>query len=313
MRPYYYLGNGRGLTALTTGQLFFVNSRARDLTPWIVHLGLWETFVDDILCALARPGDTFLDVGANQGYYSVKIGGLTAPDGRIYAFEPNPVMYSVFCDNMNINGFDPRSQVFNVAAGDGAAKTSLVFQAHRPGGAHRDLHATAAEAGHDRVEIDVVAIDDALPADAVANLIKIDVEGHEPMVLAGMRGLLARSPDAAIVTEVSYHHWARFGDPVTLLREAAGDRRMFRIFHDGHIEELTDNIEQAMDQTMVCYMLLLPRTDDAWARVARFATTDEAAMAAVSEAALEAAPPIKRSLARRAAGLLMRLVFPRDP
>jgi FkbM family methyltransferase len=318
MRPYYYFGDGRALTALTTGQLFFVNTRARDLTPWIVHLGLWETFVDDILCALAEPGATFLDVGANQGYYAVKVGGLTAPNGPIYAFEPNPELYPLVTDNMNINGFDPRSRVFNVAAGDGASKSTLLFEPRCPGGGQVGIDAAVAGPQYSRVEIDVAAIDDLLPLDCVADLIKIDVEGYEPLVLRGMEKLLARSPGAAIVTEVSYHHWAKFGDPAALLRQVAGDRRVFRIHLDGRIEELTDDIGHALDQNMVCYMLLLPRTEAAWAKVARFAQLPADPLEAEPLAPACEGPPLQTfperpSLARRVAGRLMRMAFPNDP
>lgn len=303
MRPYYYLGDDRGLTALTTGQLFFVSTRARDLTPWFIHLGLWETFVDDILCALAVPGATFLDVGANQGYYSVKVGGLTAPNGQIYAFEPNPELYPVVVDNMNINGFDPRSKVFNVAAGDGAGKSTLLFEPRRPGGGQVGVDAAIDGPQYSRVEIDVAAIDDLLPPDCVADLIKIDVEGYEPLVLGGMQKLLARSPGAAIVTEVSYFHWAKFGDPAALIRKVAGDRRVFRIYIDGHIEELPDDIDQAIDRNLVCYMLLLPRTEEAWAKVARFA---DPGRLAVSDA-VPIPPPAKRSFLLRVVGKLRRM------
>jgi FkbM family methyltransferase len=312
MRPYYYLGDGRGLTALTTGQLFFVSTRARDLTPWFVHLGQWETFVDDILCALAEPGDTFLDVGANQGYYSVKVGGLTAPDGQIYAFEPNPELYPVVVDNMFINGFIPRSTVFNLAAGDGASKSTLLFEPRCPGGGQVGIDLSIEGPQYNRVEIDVAAIDDLLPPDCVANLIKIDVEGYEPLVLAGMRKLLARSPGAAIVTEVGYHHWSKFGHPADLIRQVAGDRRVFRIYIDGHIEELPDDIDQAIDRDLVCYMLLLPRTEKAWAKVKRFTTLGQSAPEQpVSGPAPP--PPVKRSFGRRAAGWLTRKLFPNEP
>jgi len=315
MRPYYYFGGGRGLTTLTTGQLFFVNTRARDLTPWFVHLGLWETFVDDILCALAEPGATFLDVGANQGYYAVKVGGLTGPDGLIYAFEPNPELSPLVADNMNINGFDPRARVFNVAAGDGAGKSTLLFEPRRPGGGQVGVDPSIEGPQYSRVEIDVVAIDDVLPPGCVADLIKIDVEGYEPLVLRGMQKLLARSPGAAIVTEVSYRHWAKFGDPATLLRQAAGDRRVFRIYLDGHIEELPTAIDHAIDHDMVCYMLLLPRTDEAWAKVARFANVGQAPPPASPEPPAPPPPgaPAKRSFGRRVAGRLMRMAFPNEP
>src|SRR5262245_54360926 len=106
-RMYCYLGGNRALTQLSTGQPFFVNTDDRGIATWIMLGGIWETFVDDVLCRLARPGMNFLDIGANMGYYSVKIGGLIGPSGKIFSFEPNPEIYPFLKDNMEVNGFGP--------------------------------------------------------------------------------------------------------------------------------------------------------------------------------------------------------------
>jgi len=126
-RPYYYLGHGRGLTQLSTGHPFFVNTRDRGITTWIILGGVWETFVDDVLCALARPGGIFLDVGANQGYYSVKLGHLVGPAGAGFSFEPNPELYAVLADNVDINGLSARVRTFPLAAGDAPGRSVLHF------------------------------------------------------------------------------------------------------------------------------------------------------------------------------------------
>ena len=54
-RPYYPLNDGWGLTYLSTGQPFFVNTEDRNITPWILMGGHWETNVDRILCAYVKP------------------------------------------------------------------------------------------------------------------------------------------------------------------------------------------------------------------------------------------------------------------
>ena len=72
-RPYFYLGGNWGLTRLSTGEPFFVNTNDRGITPWIIMGGKWETFVDDIMQELLREGDICLDIGANMGYYTIKM------------------------------------------------------------------------------------------------------------------------------------------------------------------------------------------------------------------------------------------------
>ncbi|HET9159557.1 MAG TPA: FkbM family methyltransferase, partial [Caulobacteraceae bacterium] len=129
------------------------------------------------------------------------------------------------------------------------------------------------------IEVDVVRIDDVVPADVKADLIKIDVEGFEPLALEGMNELLARSPDCPIVCEVSLNQWARFGDPIEALRRYAGDRRIFRIQHDGVLDELTDNIIAALDPNFVSYVLLLPRSAERYEQIRRFVRAERVAEA----------------------------------
>lgn len=47
----------------------------------------------------------------------------------------------------------------------------------------------------------MTTVDDFLPADLPVDLVKIDVEGHEPLVLRGMERTIARSPNIRIVIE----------------------------------------------------------------------------------------------------------------
>jgi hypothetical protein len=130
---------------------------------------------------------------------------------------------------------------------------------------------------------------------------KIDVEGFEPFVLDGMQELLARSPDMAIVTEVSFAQWARVGDPAEILRRFAEGRKIFRIYYDGSIAEL-DRAELSahLDPNFVSYILLLPHNSPREKALDRF-LRDKAS------ASLTTAPP-RRSLLRRGIARLGRLM-----
>ena len=265
-RPYFYLGEDRALTRLVGGQPFYVYTRDRSITPWIILGGTWEDFVDGVLTALAAPGAVFLDVGANQGYYTVKIGGLVGPTGRVFAFEPHAKMYRFLTDNIELNALQPRVSAYQVAAGAAAGTAQLEVDDDYPGGA-RVLLASLNETAPKLVEVEVVKIDDAVPADLVADLVKIDVEGFEPLVCEGMQNLLQRSPNAAIVCEISVAFWRRFGDPADLLRRCAGGRRIFRIQPDGMLDELSADLDSVLDPNFISYVLLLPNTPERLAAI----------------------------------------------
>jgi FkbM family methyltransferase len=52
-----------------------------------------------------------------------------------------------------------------------------------------------------QIEVETTAIDDYLPEGLAVDLVKIDVEGHEPYVLMGMEGTIRRSPRIRIIAE----------------------------------------------------------------------------------------------------------------
>ena len=134
MRPYYYLGQNWGLTQLSTGDPFFVNTDDRGITTWIILGGTWENFVDDVLTRIARPGEVFLDVGANMGYYTVKIGKKVGPAGRVYSFEPNAELFPFVRENISINGMNGWAKVFPLAVGAEPGWSRLTFDYSNMGG-----------------------------------------------------------------------------------------------------------------------------------------------------------------------------------
>ena len=54
----------------------------------ILHGGQWEPHLTGYRGHL-KPGMTFIDVGANIGYFTVLASRLVGPEGRVIGFEPN--------------------------------------------------------------------------------------------------------------------------------------------------------------------------------------------------------------------------------
>lgn len=271
------------MTRLVSGQLFYVNTEDRSITPWIIDGGYWELFVDDLLCALIAPGDTFVDIGANMGYYTVKLGARVGPSGRILSFEPNPETFAFLKDNVQLNALDGVVSLHNAALGGEAGEGWLSFDRHYPGGASMSADQRG---GGEEIKVPVLRLDDVVGQDGPINVVKIDVEGFEPLVLKGMTETLARSHDAAIVVEMSYPQWSRFGDPMTLLQEAAGGRDVYVIHRNGRIQKL-DTDGAMLDPGFLSYLLLLPRNERRRRQVARFLGSDRSK------------PPISPQLSRR--------------
>ena len=161
------------------------------LIGWVRSQGVWEADVMKLLARTLRPGDTFVDVGAHVGFHSVLAGQLVGPAGKVFAVEPAPWALELLRANVWRHGLDVR--VLPFAASDAAGTVRLALEeTHRSG-----AHLTEAQ---DAVEVQAAPLDELLP-DLAVDVLKVDVEGAEPLVLRGARGLLARSPRLLAVIE----------------------------------------------------------------------------------------------------------------
>lgn len=199
----------------------------------ITLFGVYELAVTQLLCAYLKAGDTFVDVGANLGYYSILAAQAVGPGGRVVAFEPNDRVRSRLQRNAALNGF-AQLQIRSEAVGE----TSGIVRLVEPSGSGNDGLSYVDTAGSSTTGVEVRSVRlDAVLAQCPA-LIKVDVEGGEASVFAGARGLLERGDAPAILFE-SFK-----------LKEDAEElhRHGYRIFqprlHAGRIR-LTDDLQQA--------------------------------------------------------------------
>jgi FkbM family methyltransferase len=160
-----------------------------------------------VLKALIEPGMVAADVGANVGLLTLACAFAAGPGGRVHAFEPEAGPRSQLAKSLKLNGL---SWVETHDCALGARTESRPFHISSIIG-HSSLYPLpSAEADHDET-VPVRALDDVLGPGATLDVVKIDVEGAELDVLAGMAGLLAANADIAIVVEFGPSHLQRVG------------------------------------------------------------------------------------------------------
>ena len=266
VRPYYYLGGNRALTQLSNGLPFFVNTDDVTITSWVVLMGEWEPSVDKVLTRLCDKGMRVCDLGANLGYYTIKLANIVGDDGHVLALEPNPELFPFMRDSVLLNGFTQRVRAENLAAGAVSGTMTLSYPSISMGGG--SLFSVPPHPSLRSAEVKMVAIDDLTDGQPGFDLIKIDVEGWEPEVLKGMSRTLARSEHASIVTEVSWAQWSHFCDPVAKLDELIGSRDgVFIIRNDGSLERVSRDNLDCFHTIGVSYALLTHWTPDHAARL----------------------------------------------
>ncbi|MBM3442308.1 MAG: FkbM family methyltransferase [Bacteroidetes bacterium] len=177
----------------------------------------FETEMLDLFCSRLTPGATVIDVGANVGMYAMAASRLVGPQGRVLAYEPDPVTYAALCRNLEMNGC-ANVRAFPLALSDRAGWVSLsvpdVVQARFTYGDSYHSMTPVAEGVEGGIEC--VALDDHLAGlgIACADVMKVDVEGAELSCLRGASGLLSAAGHPFLMLECDEALCARFGHNV---------------------------------------------------------------------------------------------------
>ncbi len=153
------------------------------------------------------PGDVFIDIGANMGYWSAFSAALVGPEGEVHAFEPVPRFYEQLARLADAN---PRYRIYANQLALGAGPSVLPMAVVEPtAGNYANFDTNIGSSSllpgfldHAReltrvIEVGVTSLDDYIASRNIdpdrIGLIKIDVEGFEKYCLDGMTGVLGKS------------------------------------------------------------------------------------------------------------------------
>lgn len=211
----------RDRTLRAGGLVFEVDPRDRIIAKKLELYGEYEPFIGEFLLSLALPGTTVIDVGANIGLHTVPLAKRVGDDGKVVAFEPDPDNYTILCRNIEWNN------VGNVTAHPVGLSSergrALLFQSsvNRGGLSLRRSNVAGGTEKMAPVDITLEVADDYIgETNPPISLIKIDVEGAEPLVIRGMQKLLEQNDTAKLVFEFCPEYVASFGiDPLAFLHE----------------------------------------------------------------------------------------------
>jgi len=203
-------GEDRLLVQTIHGQKYVVEADDLVMTPQLVVYRQWEAELSAFMTRLLTPDSVFVDVGANFGYFTCLAGSRIGASGRgrVIAVEPNPAVLALLEANVLINWSMCPIEIVRVAAGSAAGRALLGVPTQRS--ANAALLASGI-AGGAAIEVEVRPLDDIAASIASADLVKIDVEGHETAVLMGARKLIARSPAITVVIEWSMEQMREAG------------------------------------------------------------------------------------------------------
>lgn len=175
----------------------YVNPDCKVISPILLLKGFWEPQETHWALQNLREGDTFLDVGANIGYYTLIAAHAVGETGRVYAFEPDPVSFEILEHNVRLHELG--NVVLEQKAAANEPGSIELFLAADNKGDHRIYQA---EESRPSIAIEAVTLDGYFETrDRRVDFAKIDTQGAEVLILQGMAGLIAENEEIRMAVE----------------------------------------------------------------------------------------------------------------
>ena len=156
-----------------------------------------EKLTTEMFKNIVKKGDVVLDLGANVGFYTLLGARLVGKEGKVYAFEPEPINYSLLLKNIELNGYD--NVVAVQKAVSNAAGKIRFFLDKKDTGAH-----TIYQPDDERefIEVETVSLDEFFKdKERIINFIKMDIEGAEMVALSGMDRIIRENRNLKMFVE----------------------------------------------------------------------------------------------------------------
>lgn len=188
---------GRSVRAGVAG--FYYDLKLDELGDYIMYRallkhGLYEPGTSRLITASLKQGSTFVDVGANSGYYSLLAARCVGPGGRVYAFEPYPIAFARLVENIQLNGLGPLVRAECAAVADYSGTSAFYVSDFD------DTRNSLVSGIGREIRVRVTRLDDAIKGVGI-EMVKIDAEGSELSVIRGMKTVLSMNPNLSLVLE----------------------------------------------------------------------------------------------------------------
>lgn len=176
--------------------------------------GLYEPDLTEVILSRLRQGMSFVDIGANIGYYSLLSSRLVDTTGHVYAFEPDPTAYRYLVRNLTKN------DCINVTARELAITETTGTARFTRNQLERGYVDGSPVESPASISVSTTSLDDYFAGSNWPRIdaIKLDVEGGERLAILGMRETVKRNPGAWLIMELNLGATMRSGaDPNELL------------------------------------------------------------------------------------------------
>jgi FkbM family methyltransferase len=165
--------------------------------------GIYDLAVSEALWRLTEPGDWCMDIGTNIGYMTSLLAAKAQPSGKVFSFEPHPVIFGRFQANLKSMAKSHYApiQPNQIAVGTTDGKTNLVEPDEFEINEGVAKLANNESEGTKSFPVSISRLDTLFSGNEKFGVVKVDVEGFEISVFRGAEQLLAKHKIRDIVFE----------------------------------------------------------------------------------------------------------------
>ena len=225
-------GESEVLEQVFGSTMYFDVRSMHDVLMWnLIRRGqAYEPSTTRLILSKLKPGNTFVDIGANNGYFSLLASAVVGKQGHVFAFEPTPWTLVRLFKNVR-SGYMSNIAVVPKALWSVAGTLPIYFSAQ--GDSMNSLIPKTLDilsTSEGQTTVETTTIDSCFPKEDI-HLMKIDAEGAEIEILKGARSAIMGRRIKSLVVE-----WA----PVLSRRVTDWDRKFSYFRSLGEIYEISD-------------------------------------------------------------------------
>jgi len=232
-----------------------------DPTHWFIEnyyagFGDFEPDLQRALTRMLRPGATFIDCGANAGFFSVFANDMLQGNGTVVAIEANPRLLEELNRNLEANSIPPPAIHRAIASRKGIVDFFVpsrvdVLGGMRPTAVIRDDEMS-------RISVPASTLDEIVAELGLerVDVVKIDIEGAELEALRSAEGTIERDRPVLLV-EYNPTNWKQYGARHEDL-EALCDRCRYRICRYDIARDAPVPVEPSFWESELANMVLIP-------------------------------------------------------
>jgi FkbM family methyltransferase len=229
---------GRGYIRTFNGhESFYIDPHHRGYFP-----EAYEPAVCEFLRQRVKAGAVSLNIGAHVGFYAMCLARWSRPDGRVLAFEPNPVTRSVLASQVERNRLTAQIEIVSEAV-SGEAGEAKFYAAEAAGFNRLGQPNPIRQEDHIPIRVPVTTIDAFCLASSISpDWLVMDIEGYEVAALDGGRKTIkAGRPHLGIVVEMHPSLWPLSGTSRSQFEVLLKDLRLRAVPLTGQFDPLAEN------------------------------------------------------------------------